>query len=504
MKNTKEKSPVLPVIKYMLKIAKQERPILFFAYFLFFAVEIIRNATNILLPKLILDELFFIYNGEDVSVHLKKVVIFAAATVFSHFFANIIMGIANRIRDLCAEWFDEYFQVVVNERIMKLDFEQTEDPEVLNQMNKAKEGMSWYSGNVCGILNQFFDIINFVAVLISVVVLLFVTVPMVIPIQIVCIALLIFFSKKIREIELKSFLGLSKSNRIFGYLFFQLSDFQYGKDIRMYNSSDLFSKRSSEHLDDQIKIWTNQAEGTQKHQFCMNIVSACTNFLSYSYIGAKTVKRIISLGDFSMCISSCNTMNSCCQNIVIRYQEILKRVSYANEFLKFMEYPCAISKGTKNVDFSKNHEIEFRNVYFKYPRSEKFILKNINLKITSGQHLAVVGLNGAGKTTFIKLLCRLYDVTEGEILIDGINIKEYKDDEYRKLFAIVFQDFKLFRFTVRENVTFSSDTKNDEKLFEVLKQSGLANDVENLPKKADTWMWKIFDKKGVEFSRKMW
>ena len=97
-------------------------------------------------------------------------------------------------------------------------------------------------------------------------------------------------------------------------------------------------------------------------------------------------------------------------------------------------------------------------------------------------------------------MCRLYDVTDGEILIDGINIKEYKDDEYRKLFAIVFQDFKLFRFTVRENVTFSSDTKNDEKLFEVLKQSGLANDVENLPKKADTWMWKIFDKKGVEFS----
>lgn len=500
MKNTKEKSPVLPVIKYMLKIAKQERPILFFAYFLFFAVEIIRNATNILLPKLILDELFFIYNGEDVSVHLKKVIIFAAATVFSHFFANIIMGIANRIRNLCAEWFDEYFQVVVNERIMKLDFEQTEDPEVLNQMNKAKEGMSWYSGNVCGILNQFFDIINFVAVLISVVVILFVTVPMVIPIQIVCIALLIFFSKKIREIELKSFQGLSKSNRIFGYLFIQLSDFHYGKDIRMYNSSDLFSKRSSEHLNDQIKIWTNQAEGTQKQQFCMNIVSACTNFLAYSYIGVKTVKRLISLGDFSMCISSCNTMNSRCQDIVNRYQEILKRVSYANEFLKFMEYPCAISKGTKDVDLSKNHEIEFKNVYFKYPRSENYILKNINLKITSGQHLAVVGLNGAGKTTFIKLLCRLYDVTEGEILIDGINIKEYKDDEYRKLFAVVFQDFKLFRFTLRENITFSQSTESDEKLYDVLQQAGLAEDVEKLPKKAGTWLWKSFDKKGVEFS----
>ena len=105
---------------------------------------------------------------------------------------------------------------------------------------------------------------------------------------------------------------------------------------------------------------------------------------------------------------------------------------------------------SKDVDFSKKHEIEFKHVYFKYPRSEKFILKDINLKITSGQHLAVVGLNGAGKTTFIKLLCRLYDVTEGEILIDGINIKEYKDDEYRKLFAereksVIAGDFTMVK-----------------------------------------------------------
>ena len=496
----KEKSPILPVIFYMLKTAKQEKPILFFSYFLNFLIEIIRTGTNLLLPKLIIDELFYIYNDADVAFHLIKVIIFALATVFLHFFANILGGLTYRIRDVCNEWFEEYFQVKVNEQVMSLDFEQTENPEVLNQMNKAKEGISWYSGNVCGILDQIQRILTSIIILFTVIVLITSKSPLILPIQIVSMKFLFFFSKKIRQIEIESFKGLAKTNRIFGYMFFQLSDFQYGKDIRMYNSAPLFTKRSGDHLLEQEKIWTKQAEGTQKQQMSMNFVTACASFLSYFYVGFKTVKKSISLGDFSMCISACNTLTTCWTNIVNAYQEILKRVSYANEYLTFMNYPCEISKGTKDVDFSKNHEIEFKHVYFKYPRSEKFILKDINLKITSGQHLAVVGLNGAGKTTFIKLLCRLYDVTDGEILIDGINIKEYKDDEYRKLFAIVFQDFKLFRFTVRENVTFSSDTKNDEKLFEVLKQSGLANDVENLPKKADTWMWKIFDKKGVEFS----
>ena len=111
-----------------------------------------------------------------------------------------------------------------------------------------------------------------------------------------------------------------------------------------------------------------------------------------------------------------------------------------------------------------------------------------------------MGLNGAGKTTFIKLLCRLYDVTEGEILIDGVNIKEYSDEEYRGLFAVVFQDFSLFAFSLRENIAFSDDRKNDTAINEVIDKCGLSEDVEKLADGLDTMMFKSFDENGTELS----
>ena len=122
--------------------------------------------------------------------------------------------------------------------------------------------------------------------------------------------------------------------------------------------------------------------------------------------------------------------------------------------------------------------IEFKNVSFKYPLAEEYVLKNINITIHGGEHLAIVGLNGAGKTTFIKLLCRLYKPTEGEILLNGVNINEYDFDEYAHLFSPVFQDFSIFAFTVKENIALS-DTANADygKLWALCGSCGLTNKV---------------------------
>ena len=170
----------------------------------------------------------------------------------------------------------------------------------------------------------------------------------------------------------------------------------------------------------------------------------------------------------------------------------------ANQFLKLLEYPVALEKGDKAVT-GETHVIEFSHVSFKYPRSEQYVLKDINLKITSGEHLSVVGLNGAGKTTFIKLLCRLYDVTEGEILIDGVNIKEYSEEEYRKLFAVVFQDFQLFAFSLKDNIALG-DTAEDAEINRVLELAGFYEDAQKLPEGLDTMLYKSFDEKGTELS----
>lgn len=498
-KTSKNIIPVNKVLKNMFHEAAKNRPVVFLAYFIQFSVNLIQKFQFIVLPKFLIEELLAVYNGDTPSVHLQKIIFLVALILGINFFGNILNGIANWIKNLSQEWFNEYFQVKINQQSMSVDFECTEDSKVLDQMNKAKEGMDWYSGNVCGILDQFFSIITNIAALIGVIAILLFSSPLVIIFQILSVVFFSFFNKKIKTIEIESFKNLSKSNRIFGYLFFELSDFSYGKDIRLYDATNLFNHLSSKHLDDQTNIWKERSIKSKKQYYKMNFSNLVCNILVYSYIGLKVIKNFITIGDFSMCVTASNDFTNCCQAIVQSIQEILKRSNYVNEYLKFMEYPVALPKGTKSVDLNKTHIIEFKNVSFKYPRSDKYVLKNVSIKIPNAQHLAIVGLNGAGKTTFIKLLCRLYDVTDGEILIDDINIKEYSDDEYRKLFAVLFQDFKLLAFSLKENIAFSPDVP-DSQIDDVLKLAGLYDDAQKLPQKNDTCIYKSFDESGVELS----
>ena len=487
------------VVLYMLKVVAKEKPVYFVPFAMYFITNLMRKVETIILPKFLIDALVGLFNGEDLSYYLQRAILFAGITVGMQFAASVIEHLAGRIQNYYNEWFNLYFELKVNEHAMKIDFEHTENPQVLDQLHKAKEGMSWYSGNVYGILYQLFNIINNVVVILGVITIIAISCPLIIPIEVVSIGLCAIFNRKINLLEIKSFQGLAKQNRIFGYIFWELSDFTYGKDVRLYNSADHFNKRAEKHLDEQVKIWRNQAEGTKRQQYIINIITAITSGLTYFYIGLKAVKKVVSIGDFSMLVSATSNLGQSFDAIIKSFQEISKRSSYVQQYFDFMEYPDALQKGSLGIKKDGDHQIEFKNVSFKYPRSDEYVLENVNITIPSGQHLAVVGLNGAGKTTFIKLLFRLYDVTSGEILVDGINIKDYAEEEYRKLIAVVFQDFKLFCFTVKENIAFSLDA-DQSGIDEVLRQAGLYDEVQTMPHKELTYMWKGFEKDGIEFS----
>ena len=145
----------------------------------------------------------------------------------------------------------------------------------------------------------------------------------------------------------------------------------------------------------------------------------------------------------------------------------------------------------------KTHIIEFRNVSFRYPGQKAWALHNINLTLHSGEKLSIVGENGSGKTTFVKLLTRLYDVTEGKILLDGRDIRSINLDEYRGLFSAVFQDFKLFSFTLRENVELDQNL-SDEEVVSYLEQAGLQEKINRLPNGISTQVNREFDEHGFE------
>ena len=201
-----------------------------------------------------------------------------------------------------------------------------------------------------------------------------------------------------------------------------------------------------------------------------------------------------------MCVAAASVLYQSLFALTSGLQRVTNSCNYAHRYLEYLEYPAALEKGSRSVAPGE-HTIEFADVSFRYPRAENFVLRHINLTIKSGEHLSIVGLNGAGKTTLVKLLCRLYDVTEGEILIDGVNIKEYSEEEYRRLFAVVFQDFELFAFSLKENVALAeSESADMERITEILKLTGLSEDVEKLPEGMDTMIFKSYDEHGTELS----
>lgn len=500
LKNKKEKQePVVSeTLRFMLNTVRKEKPSLFFAYALQYVAQLALQMVGILMPKFLIDELVLIIGGASVEQHLPNVILYTALIIIISLAANLLNALSHHIIDVMREWFNQYFETELSKHTMSMDFEHTENPEALDKIAKAKDGMSWYSGGVVGVLDQLFNLITNITVLCGVTTLIIITCPLLLPVQLASLVFITLLNAKINKIEEEDFLRLSKMNRIWGYMFYQLSDFRYGKDIRLYDSADMMCEKADTFADKWTGIWKSQQRSMRPFGWGKDIVNSLRDGISYFYIGYLAVTKAITIGDFSMCVSSAAGLYWSLFYIVSSVQELRKRCRYAHRYLEFIAYPAAMVKGSKPVKDGE-HTIEFSHVSFKYPRSENYVLRDVNITIHSGEHLSIVGLNGAGKTTFIKLLCRLYDVTEGEILIDGVNIKEYSDEEYRRLFAVVFQDFQLFAFSLRENIALS-EASDDERIEETLRLSGFYEDAKKLEHGLDTTLFKSFDEKGTELS----
>ena len=290
---------------------------------------------------------------------------------------------------------------------------------------------------------------------------------------------------------------------MFGYFGWNIVDFRYGKDIRLYDARKMMVDCWDRNSDASNAQWKWQAETGMKYYLIGNIANIIRMMGSYLYVGFLAIKGVFSLGVLVQMIQAADELNNTLGGLVSNTQEILKRCNYAYEFVLFMEYPEALEKGEKAVD-KEIREIEFKNVSFKYPGTDKMILDNISIKIRSGEHLSIVGLNGAGKTTFIKLLCRLYDPTSGEILVNGVNIKEYDYQQYMALFAPVFQDFRLFAFPIEENIMLTDGeeeecSKEDEQRVEkIIELVNLTEMMDKLEKGRRTILFKYFDENGIE------
>ncbi len=222
---------------------------------------------------------------------------------------------------------------------------------------------------------------------------------------------------------------------------------------------------------------------------------------SYAYATYRyVVKRNLALSDFSVIVTAMNNLKDVVNDLSDGISTVKRESMYFKNLAEFLEYENKVVNGTKIADEFKT--LEFKNVTFTYPEAKEPTLKNFDFKLEKGQTVAVVGENGAGKSTFIKLLLRFYDADSGEILYNGVNIKEYDIDSLRERISTVFQDYKVFALSVAENVLCKEIETNEEliKVVEAMKNSGAYDFVKNLPEKENTVITREFDEKGVGLS----
>lgn len=298
-------------------------------------------------------------------------------------------------------------------------------------------------------------------------------------------------SKSINKKNLEMYKGMMDVNQKMEFMSWRLSiDSDYAKEIRLYNMQGMIYrewKKLSIHI---IDFYQGFWKAMRKFLMTTSFLSDFVLVVAYIFVGLKTYVGAISIGSFTQYVGAVRQMNTSLRTIVESINKINLCQSYLSFYTGFLEKKNKLDTGSLPVERSRNneYEVEFHNVSFKYPGVEEYILKNVSVKLDMKSRFAIVGRNGAGKTTFIKLLCRLYDVTEGVITLNGVDIRKYDYQEYLNLFASVFQDFSLFSIPVKENIA-CSETGDEEKIWNVLECAGIKERIDKMSNKLDTQLY---------------
>ncbi len=281
-----------------------------------------------------------------------------------------------------------------------------------------------------------------------------------------------------------------------------LNENESGKDVRIFNEKGLINEEITEKIynptakmrKDTFRVWATIGQ----------VSTISTNLLGglvYIFVGLKALAGAFGAGKVVEYYGAITKLITACTDIAGNAGYLHANNAQLKQEIEYLNLVSDMENGTRTVDGidPANSVFEFHNVSFAYPETEPLILKNFSMKIKSGERLAVVGMNGSGKSTMIKLLCRLYDPTEGRITLNGIDIREFDYAEYLKLFAIVFQDFKLLAFPVGENVA-CSDEYDEERVWQCLEMAGVKDRVEEFPKKLKQSIYKLYEKDGIDLS----
>ena len=472
---------------------------------------------GIYLSALIIEELAGARNVE----RLKLLVI---VTLVSLAFISLISALLNKWNEAHASNLWYKFEKFYTEKLFEMDFVSLDDiktHELLSTIRQNQNGGGWglfrVADNYKTLISSVFTLLGGLALTIT----LFSTkVPEtagdfvilnnplfiigVIVLMVLATLLAPYFSYKASGYYAKYSNLHNLGNRMFGFFGWLGYNKDLSTDVRMYRQ-DLLCDKYNRNKNDTFAsngLFAKLSLGPIGLYSALGaIISALFIGLVYLFVCLKSWAGAFGVGMVMQYIASITKVSSGLNQFVSTTGSMKNNSSFLKLIFEFLDIPNNMYQGDLTIDknSNKNFEIEFKNVSFKYQTSTDYVLKDINIKIKAGSRLAIVGMNGSGKTTFIKLLCRLYDPTEGEILLNGINIKEYNYLDYLMIFSVVFQDFQLLALPLGENVA-SGTQYITEEVIESLNRAGFDEGLKKLDNGLDTYLYKNIDEKGVNVS----
>ncbi len=459
------------------------------------ALGLLQVLTNVLLPKYLVDELVGNRDG-------SLLILYGGLIVGANVLFALLNNLIKRFLDVKSEFVIDKMGQALGKKIMDVEFSCLENPYYLDLKERAAFVLN-NQGALYGVINAVvslaknaFTVAGLLAVLVS-------FSPMLVVLLAATIAATVLINASFSKYQTRFFQELIPVNRRYGYYFGFCFDDKLQKDIRLYNTTDMMLE-SVETENDKIITWFGGFWRKNGHITGLyGLIGDFQSALVYGYTGLRAFSNAlgpqISLGAFTMYISAAISFTVAItetgSNLVMLWQNL----EYLEPFMELMSLPDESEQ--RGEPFPNTVEsIEFRDVTFRYPGSDALVLSGVSFRVERGEKVSVVGLNGAGKTTLVKLLCRLYRPTSGTILLNGRDVFSYDNESYRSRVAAVFQDYKLFDFTIEENVTCGEAGKDTARAMELLSEVGLKEKVESLPNGINSLFGKAYDPEGIELS----
>lgn len=479
--------------------------------------EAITPYVGIYLSARIIDEIAGDRNPDT----LMRLVLY---TLFSAAFISLVSALLQKWRDTQGSGMYFKVQQIFTQKLMEMDFVGIDDAkthEKLSTINQNQNGGGWglyrVTWSLNNLLSAVFNLLGGAALTVTLFTqdvpeeagrLTVLNNPLFVLAVIAVMVAVTYISPALSNKAGSYYARRSDThnlaNRLFGFYGWLGYRQDLAPDMRIYRQDIICDRHNNDKTSTfgSKGIFARYARGPiGLYYAASSAVSMVFEGVVYVFVCLKALAGAFGVGAVTQYVSSVSRLAGGVSSLIGTAGDMRNNASFLKLVFDFLEMPNTMEQGSLPVERldSREYEIEFRDVSFKYPGSEEYALRHVSMKFGAGERLAVVGQNGSGKTTFIKLLCRLYDPTEGRILLNGTDIREFDYLEYMAIFSVVFQDFKLFAFTLGQNV--GARVAYDRGLAErTLRKAGFGERLDTLEDGTETYLYKDFSKSGVDIS----